>query len=89
MRAAGLMRDLCKAIAVEESQCGHWIKRGNHATRWDCGTSARSAHAATSTWRGNGRVRGYIVKTHVLEVMHELLALKRTNKNGPLRNCVN
>ena len=65
----------------EDSDCGHWIKRGHHATRFDernCGTQC----TACNRYRGGAmdEFAEYIVKTYGVETMHELLALKRTNK---------
>ena len=70
-----------KAMPWEESQCGHWIKRGNHATRWDMRNVGPQCPRCNLYMGGAmDEFAEYIVKTHGVEVMHELLALKRTNK---------
>jgi hypothetical protein len=69
----------------EDSHCGHWIKRGCHATRFDernCGTQC----VACNTYHGGRQdvFAGHILKKYGPETIEELLRLKRTAKRWTL-----
>jgi hypothetical protein len=70
-----------KAMPWEDSQCGHWIKRGHHATRWDFRNVAPQCPGCNMYLSGAmDEFAAYICRTHGEDVMHELIRLKHTAK---------
>ena len=69
----------------EDSQAGHWIKRGCHATRWDERNVAPQCPRC-NLWLGGAQdeFAGYIVRTHGQDTLEDLLRLKRTPKRYTL-----
>lgn len=66
----------------EDSQCGHFVKRGHAAVRWDQ-RNVGPQDSACNLYRDGAQdeFAAYIVRTHGPEVLHELLELKRTAKH--------
>ena len=65
----------------EESQAGHFVKRGHHATRWDERNVAPQCPRCNMHLNGaQDEFAAYIVRTHGQDTLEELLRLKRTAK---------
>ena len=81
-----------KRLPWQESQAGHWIKRGHHAVRWD----ERNVYpqCAGCNLHKNGaqdEMGCHILETHGEAVFRELIALKHTAKRwtmGELRELI-
>jgi hypothetical protein len=65
----------------EDSQAGHFVKRGHAATRWN-EFNVAPQDAACNLYRNGAQdeFAAYIVRTHGEDVLHELMRLKRTEK---------
>jgi hypothetical protein len=65
----------------EESQAGHWIKRGHHSTRWDERNVAPQCPRCNLYLNGaQDEFAAYICRTHGEDVLHDLVRLKHTTK---------
>jgi hypothetical protein len=72
----------CKqALPWEQSQAGHFVKRGHAATRWDeRNVKPQCARCNLYLDGAQDEFAAYIVSTHGTDALHELLRLKRTEK---------
>lgn len=65
----------------EDSQAGHFVKRGHHATRWDERNVAPQCPRCNLYLNGaQDEFAAYIVRKHGQETLQELLRLKHTTK---------
>ena len=70
-----------KRMPWEESQAGHFIKRGHAATRWDERNVAPQCARCNLYLNGaQDEFAAYIVRTYGQPALEELLRLKRTEK---------
>jgi hypothetical protein len=70
-----------KKMPWRESQCGHWIKRGHHATRWHP-MNAYPQCAGDNLYK-NGlqdEMALHIQRVHGPETLEELIRLKHTTR---------
>jgi hypothetical protein len=65
----------------EDSQAGHFVKRGHHATRWDERNVAPQCPRCNLYLDGaQDEFAAYIIRTHGTDALDDLLRLKRTEK---------
>lgn len=69
------------SLPWEDSQAGHFVKRGHAATRWDERNVAPQCPRCNLYLNGaQDEFAAYIVRTYGETALHELLRLKRTEK---------
>lgn len=77
----------------EESQCGHFVKRGHAAVRWDERNVAPQCPRCNLYLDGaQDEFAAYIVREHGQETLEELLRLKHTARRwsmAELRELLN